>query len=98
MFVILWEYEVHPGSERAFETLYGHDGAWVGLFRAHAGYLDTELLRDDSARRYLTIDRWVSKADYDGFLDASQSQYAQIDALGDALTLTERRIGRYETP
>lgn len=98
MFVIIWQYEVRPSSERAFEALYGHDGDWVRLFRAQAGYIGTELLRDEAMRRYLTIDRWSSKADYDGFLEAAQSQYAQIDALGDALTLTEHRIGRYETP
>lgn len=98
MFVIIWEYEVHPGSERAFEALYGHDGAWVGLFRAQAGYLGTELLRDESMHHYLTVDRWTSNVDYDDFLAATQSPYAQIDALGDALTVAERRIGRYETP
>ncbi|MFD0739187.1 antibiotic biosynthesis monooxygenase [Lysobacter koreensis] len=98
MFVTVWEYEVRPGSERAFEGLQGADGAWVELFRAHAGYLGSEVLRDESTRRYLTIDRWASAADYDRFLEAGQVRYAQIDSLGDALTVTERRLGRFETP
>ena len=98
MFVIIWEYEVRAGSEPMFEALYGPGGAWVGLFRAQAGYLGTELLRAEGSLCYVTVDRWASSTDYDAFLDAARSQYARIDALGDALTLAERRIGRYETP
>lgn len=98
MFVVIWEYEVRPGAEAAFETLYGGDGAWVGLFRDHAGYVDTQLLRGEQPRHYLTIDRWASAAAYDGFLDAAQARYAQVNALGDTLTRAERRLGRYETP
>lgn len=98
MIVIVWEYQVRPGSERAFEALHGPDGAWAGLFRGQPTYLGTELLRDGSMPRYLTIDRWASQADYDDFLQSVRPRYAQIDALGDALTVSERLVGRYETP
>jgi len=29
MFVILWEFEVKPGSEAGFEKVYGPTGEWV---------------------------------------------------------------------
>lgn len=98
MFVVLWEYEVQPGAEVAFEALYGPDGAWVGLFHDYPGYVDTQLLKGEQPRHYLTIDRWASVADYDAFLDAAHARYAEINARGDTLTLAERRLGRYETP
>ena len=98
MLVVLWEYEVRAGAEAQFEALYGSDGDWVKLFRDHPGYVDTQLLRGEQPRHYLTIDRWGSAAEYDRFLAAEHARYARINALGDTLTLAERCLGRYETP
>jgi len=95
MLVIIREYEVQPGMQAAFERLHGAEGAWAALFREHAGYVGTELLRGDRTGVYLSIDRWQSEAQYDAFLAGAREQYERIDALGDALTLDERRIGRY---
>jgi heme-degrading monooxygenase HmoA len=95
MYLVIWEYETHPGSEPAFEQLYGPAGAWAQLFREHRGYVGTELLRDERPQRYITIDRWESETEYVAFLANAASRYADIDAMGDALTAEERRIGRY---
>jgi heme-degrading monooxygenase HmoA len=97
MFVVIWQYEIRPGSEAAFEALYGPEGEWVALFHGYRGYLGTELLRDERPHHYLTLDRWENEANYAAFQDAAALRYAEIDALGDALTLDERRIGRYNT-
>jgi len=98
MFVVIWEYEVRRGSEQAFETLYGAAGAWVELFRQSPAFVGTELLRDDQTGWYLTIDRWTSASEYAAFIDEVGMRYAQIDAQGSALTIAERRLGRYDTP
>ena len=98
MFVVAWEYAVRPGSESAFEALYGQQGAWVALFGEYPGYLGTELMRNLETGAYLTLDRWRSAADYDAFQQAAAPGYAEIDARGDALTLEERRVGSYTLP
>jgi heme-degrading monooxygenase HmoA len=98
MFAVIWEYSIRPGTAAAFEDLYGPDGEWVALFREHPGYRGTELLRSEIPERYLTIDRWDSATAYDAFLAAEKPRYAELDARGDALTLEERRIGRYAQP
>jgi len=95
MYVVIWEYETHPGSEPVFERLYGPAGAWVELFREHRGYLGTELLRAERPQRYITVDRWESGIDDVAFLADAASRYADIDAMGKAFTAEERRIGRY---
>lgn len=95
MLIILWEYDVHPGLDDAFEQLYGAQGAWDALFREHAGFISTELLRADRPHRYLSIDRWESESTYDAFLATASTRYAQIDARGAVLTTDERRIGRF---
>jgi heme-degrading monooxygenase HmoA len=97
MFVVVWEYEVRDGAAPAFEALYGPEGDWVALFREHAGFIGTELLRGADGR-YMTLDRWTSADDYEAFLTAAKPRYAHIDARGDALTLTERRLGAFTTP
>ncbi|GAB3347614.1 antibiotic biosynthesis monooxygenase family protein [Lysobacter tyrosinilyticus] len=98
MFVAIWEYEARAGCEAAFEALYGSDGEWVALFREYDGYVGTELLRDvGHSNRFVTIDRWSSADAYAAFLTAAKPRYAQIDARGDALTLSERCLGRFTT-
>ena len=96
MFAVIWEYEVQAGREGDFTALYGGEGAWVALFREYAGYLGTELLRDPGTGRFITIDRWASQATYDAFLAVAKPRYADIDALGDALTSAEHCIGRFQ--
>jgi heme-degrading monooxygenase HmoA len=94
MYEIFWEYEVHPGQVAAFESLYGADGEWASLFRETEGYVETLLFRDvDRPTRYLTIDRWRSRAAFDAFVEAAGPAYAALDRRGDALTVSERRLG-----
>jgi heme-degrading monooxygenase HmoA len=97
MLVVLWEYDVRTGMENAFEALYGADGEWVGLFREHPGFIGTELLHGERPNCYLSIDRWETEQAYDAFLANASEGYMRIDAMGDAFTLDERRIGRYTT-
>ncbi|WP_162374458.1 putative quinol monooxygenase [Pseudoxanthomonas sangjuensis] len=98
MFVAVWEFEVREECIAEFVALYGGDGEWAALFRKHAGYLDTELLRDaGNPTRFLTIDRWTSQAAYDDFLASAKPDYAAIDALGEAFTVSERLVGRFAT-
>ena len=94
MYVVIWEYEVRPEASTRFEAMYGPEGEWVALFRRYPGFIATELLRGEGDR-YLSIDRWESELAYEQFQRQAQGDYARIDALGDALTVAERRIGVY---
>src|SRR5690606_22171092 len=77
MFTTVWEYEVDEGSRRAFELAYGKDGDWVRLFRQAHGYQETALLHDvEDPRRYVTLDRWSSRAAYEEFRIVHAAAYA----------------------
>jgi heme-degrading monooxygenase HmoA len=98
MFVALWEYEVKPGDEERFEKAYGPDGDWVRLFRSDTHYYETRLVRDSLRRRvYLTMDFWASRDAYEEFMAGHHAEYESIDAMGEKLTVKERRIGWFET-
>lgn len=96
-FVYVWEYRVRPEWRDEFAAAYGPEGDWVTLFRRHEGYLGTDLLRDrNDPLRYLTIDRWRSKADHEAFRRAAAAELAALDRAGEAWTSEERHLGDFE--
>ena len=69
-YVCLWEFRVKGERVGEFERAYGPEGDWVRLFRRADGYLGTELLRDaGEPGRFITVDRWRSRKDYESFDD-----------------------------
>jgi heme-degrading monooxygenase HmoA len=94
-YVAIWEFTVGPDAP-AFERMYGPHGAWVAFFRRAPEYLGTALLRDEAdASRYLTIDRWASRAAYLAFRQANAERYEALDAAGESLTDGERFLGAF---
>jgi heme-degrading monooxygenase HmoA len=93
MFVILWEFEVKPGSEERFQNAYGPNDTWVQLFRSHPFFRGTQLLRDPSRPLfYFTLDFWESEAAYQDFRDANRTAYENLDRSNEGLTRQERHI------
>ena len=91
MFVILWEFEVKPGSEAGFEKVYGPTGEWVQLFQQDPCFRGTKLLRDVSRPgHFYTIDSWESS--YRQFLVRLESAYQRSDHSAERLTLQERKL------
>jgi quinol monooxygenase YgiN len=99
MFLVLWEFEVKPGCEDRFESIYSPGGNWDTLFRRDANHLETRLFRDISRPRiHITIDSWKSREAYDDFLAARGAEYREIDAACEGLTSKERHLGSFEPP
>jgi quinol monooxygenase YgiN len=96
-YVIVWEFEPRPDAVPAFVHAYGPDGEWVPLFRRSPDYLGTELLRDaDAPSRWVTIDRWTSRAAYERFQAERAVEYRAIDGRCAALTEHEAFVGAFE--
>jgi heme-degrading monooxygenase HmoA len=94
---ILWEFKVKPGCAGEFEVRYGAEGDWGRLFASAEGFVRTALLRDsERPGRYITIDVWRTRSEFEKFRDANAARYAKIDAACDALTTEERFIGMFE--
>jgi len=96
MFVILWEFEVKPGSEPAFENAYGAQGDWVRLFQRDPRYRMTYLLKDTSRPRiYFTMDLWDSEHACENFKNLHGDAYHALDHACEPLTLGERFLGAF---
>jgi heme-degrading monooxygenase HmoA len=95
-YVVLWEFRVPAAVTADFVRRYGPNGAWAALFRTAAGFLGTELLHDETdPPRYLTVDRWKSRSEYDLFRQAHAARYRQLDEEGSRLTEHERPLGAF---
>jgi len=95
MFVVIWRYETRDAA--AFAAFYGAGGPWEKLFLTAPAFLGTELLANGDGV-FVTIDRWTSEIAYDAFLAARRQEYLAIDALAEALTLSETLVGRFTSP
>jgi hypothetical protein len=93
MFVILWEFEVKPGNQVAFENAYGPAGIWVRFFQRDAHFRGTQPLQD-SARPlyYFTLDFRVPKLLTELYLDSNQAACEELDRSFANLTRHERHI------
>jgi heme-degrading monooxygenase HmoA len=93
MFLVLWEFEVKPGYEARYESVYGPRGAWARLFEQDSAYLGTHLFRDTNRPRiYLTLDQWSSRGAYEEFRQRHAAEYSSLDAQGEMLTQNERHL------
>jgi hypothetical protein len=98
MFLVLWEFEVKPGGEERFQQVYGPGGDWDSLFRTDSNHVGTRLFHDTNRSGvYLTADYWLSRKSYEESLALRRSEYTDLDAATENLTLNERHVGSFET-
>ncbi len=96
MIALVFSYEVADAAE--FERVYGPEGDWAQFFRAGAGYVGTELVRDvEQPGRYLVIDRWESRDAYNAFVEANRDEYMRRVDETAFLYEQELRLGTFES-
>ena len=98
MHTILWEFHVPSARRAEFEATYGANGPWARLFAQAAGFVSVEMLRcGDQAGRYVTVDRWRSRGDFDAFKRDFGAEYTALDRQLDGIAEREIRIGAFDT-
>jgi heme-degrading monooxygenase HmoA len=96
-YLIVWEFRPRSGVEKHFEEAYGPNGVWAEFFAKGEGFIATELNRDlKDARRYLTLDLWVSREAHERFLGKHSGEYRALDRQCEGLTEQETELGRFE--
>ncbi|MCB8819506.1 antibiotic biosynthesis monooxygenase family protein [Microvirga rosea] len=97
MHVIIWEFVVSNSHRATFEKAYGPDGDWALLFREAAGYVGTELVRDELIPdRYLTIDRWTTRDAFIKFKQSAATVYDDLDRQCEGMTVREAKVGTFD--
>lgn len=90
-FIIVWRFTTNDAAE--FERHYGPDGTWALFFRRGRDYIRTDLLKGPEA--YLTLDWWTSRDAYEAFREQHADEYAAIDAVCEAVTTSEEKLGEF---
>jgi hypothetical protein len=97
MFVILWEFDVKRECEELFTLAYSRSGDWARLFATHAAFRETRLLRDVAhPLRYLTMDCWTCREDYERFLRQHREAYQLLDAKCGGWTTRELHLSSFD--
>lgn len=93
---IIWEFRVPPHRHADFEAAYGGQGEWARLFAKADGFIEVKLLKcSEQEGRYLTIDRWVSRAAFEAFQMRFSHAYRALDEFLEGMAATETRIGAF---
>ncbi|MBL8644005.1 MAG: antibiotic biosynthesis monooxygenase [Rhodospirillaceae bacterium] len=96
MYVIVWRFTVKPEAVADFERAYGPAGDWVRIFRNAPGFVRTDLLKDTSQPNvYLTLDHWRDEAAFAAFNPKANAAYVALDAVCEAYTLHEEKLGAF---
>jgi hypothetical protein len=95
MFVIIWQYTVHPKHLQLFIEYYHAKGTWSKFFQSSASYIGTEFLQTENENRFITIDKWMNEHSYDQFLRDHKKKYEEIDKHCEAFTIDESLVGHY---
>jgi len=95
-YAYVWAFTLRAESRQEFEEHYGPEGTWARLFRQSEGYIETLLLHDrNDPLKYLTVDRWRSRQDYEEFRRRFAADYDELDRRCENLTAHEERLGEF---
>jgi heme-degrading monooxygenase HmoA len=97
MFVVLWEFDVKSEYVDRFTLAYAANGEWARLFAKDSKFRETRLLQNVSEPlRFITMDIWESRADYEHFLNEQAHAYRDLDAQCAAWTTAERHVNSFD--
>jgi heme-degrading monooxygenase HmoA len=97
MFVVLWEFDVKSECMDKFTFTYAANGDWARLFAGDPKFRETRLLRNISdPLRFVTMDIWESRTDYERFLSERAEAYRDLDAKCAAWTTAERHLNSFD--
>jgi hypothetical protein len=95
-YLIIWEFQVREEKAKRFKKIYGPDGDWARLFRRDESYIGTELIHHfNASQAYVTLDFWASPEAYNEFRRRHPGEYEALDEKCEALTESEREIGKF---
>jgi heme-degrading monooxygenase HmoA len=96
MIAIVWQFDVKPGSETAFERFYGADGEWSAANRRSRSYLGTSFLRDQNrAARYMVVEYWSEMLVYEQHKSYRGNETAALTARRDEMVAAVEPLGVY---
>jgi hypothetical protein len=83
---VVWQFDVKPGQQKAFEKFLGADGEWTTLGRRSRSFLGSSFLRDQAHdRRYLVIEYWSEMVVYERHRTSFGADMRRLEKQRDTL-------------
>ena len=77
-----------------FEATYGRSGSWFKFFESCDDFLGSELMRGENGS-YLLVDKWMSKEEYQNFIEQNRAAYDLLIEKNSSFYDSEASIGEY---
>ena len=94
MYCKAWKYTVTSDHSK-FEEVYGRNGSWFKFFEPCDDFLGQELMKGADGNTYLVLDKWMSEADYEGFIASNQAAYQVLETQTRDLYDEEVALGNF---
>ena len=94
MYCRAWKYTV-TSNQSEFENAYGRSGVWFKFFEPCEDYLGHELMKSENGKIYFLMDKWMSKEDYENFIDNNKTDYQALQVETRDLYDEELSLGNY---
>jgi quinol monooxygenase YgiN len=93
---VVWQFQVKPGQQDAFEKLYGADGEWTSLGRRSRSFLGSSFLRDQALdTNYLLIEYWSEMVVYERHRQSVVNDLRRLEEHRDRLCESITPVGIY---
>ena len=95
MYCLVWKYKV-SSNQAKFEEEYSRNGSWFKFFEASEDYLGHDLMKSGDGSTYILVDKWMSKADFQDFVDEHKAEYEQLNEKCKELYDSEETLGEFD--
>ena len=96
MIAFVWEFDVKPDSQEAFEVIYGAGGEWTAVARRSRSYLGSSFLKNQNQpTRYLLTEYWSEMIVYERHQEDLRNEIADLTARRDTLVVSVRPLGMF---
>jgi len=93
---VVWQFDVKPGQQVAFEKFYGADGEWSALSRRSRSFLGSSFLRDQlQANHYLLIEYWSEMVVYERHVADFSDEVQRLEQRRSELCNSAAPMGLY---
>jgi quinol monooxygenase YgiN len=93
---VVWQFQVRPGQQKAFEKFYGADGEWSQLGRRSRSFLGSSFLQDQASdTQYLLIEYWSEMVVYERHRQSFVTDMRTLEERRDQLCESIVPLGIY---
>jgi hypothetical protein len=91
---VVWQFEILPDQDEAFERFYGADGEWTAVSRRSRSFLGSSFLKDLAhPERYLLVEYWSEMLVYERHLSDFNDDLQGLDSEREKFVLRMEALG-----